>query len=90
MPRIIVKTANVDERLLDGGKILRSQMAALELTPDYSLPFRVGLGKRPAYAPGLYDIDPKSFGLSKYGDLELGRYVDLVPYTETAPSAKKV
>jgi DNA relaxase NicK len=32
MPRIIVKTANVDERLLDGGKILRSQMAALELT----------------------------------------------------------
>lgn len=90
MPRVLVKSAVVDERHLPDGKIIRSQMAALELGPDYALPFRVGIGTRPPYQVGVYDIDPKSFGLSKYGDLELKRFVDLVPYTETAPSKKPV
>lgn len=87
MPRITVKNATVEERRLDSGKIIRSQTAALELGDGYALPFRVGLGTRPVYPVGDYDIDPKSFGLSKYGDLELSRYVDLVPI-KPAASAK--
>lgn len=86
MPRIIVKQARVDERALKDGKILRSQMAELELGDGYGLPFRVGLGTRPCYPVGAYDIDPKCFSLSQYGDLTLSRFVDLVP--SDAPKAK--
>jgi hypothetical protein len=82
MPRIVVKSATVvEDRIENGpnaGKIIRSQTVALELGDGYALPFRVGLGTRPAYSVGAYDIDPKSFGLGKYGDLELKRYVDLL------------
>jgi hypothetical protein len=87
MPVVTVKSAAVEERRLDNGKIIRSQTAGLDLGNGFALPFRVGLGSRPPYQPGEYDIDPKSFGLSKYGDLELGRYVDLVPLS-AKPAAK--
>ena len=53
----------------------------------HPLPFRVGLGSRPPYPPGEYDIDPQSFALSQYGDLILKRYVDLVPLS-AKPVAK--
>ena len=90
MPIVTVKTAAVEERLINGGKIIRSQTAGLELGNGFQLPFRVGLGTRPAYPPGEYDIDPKSFALSQYGDLTLGRYVDLVPIgAKPAPVAGK-
>lgn len=80
MPICIVKSAAVEETLNNkSGKIMRSQTAGLDLGNGFSLPFRVGLGSRPAYQPGEYDIDPKSFALNGYGDLQLGRYVDLVP-----------
>lgn len=79
MPRVIVKSAAVEERQINGGKIIRSQTAGIDLGNDFYLPFRVGLGTRPAYPAGEYDIDPKSFALNAYGDLQLGRYVDLVP-----------
>lgn len=84
MPRILVKNAQVNERNLpgkngNGPSIIRSQMAALDLGNGYELPFRVGLGQRPAYPAGVYDIDPASFQLSDFGDLRLGRYVDLIP-----------
>lgn len=89
MPRISVKSATVvEDRIENGqsaGKIIRSQTAALELGDGYALPFRVGLGTRPAYPVGDYDIDPKSFRLGKYGDLELARYVDLVLVKVVAP-----
>lgn len=88
MPRIIVKTAAVEERRINGkDNPLRSQMAELDLGNGYALPFRVGLGSRPAYAPGEYDIDPQSFALSPYGDLTLRRYVDLVSVTHKPAKA---
>lgn len=90
MPAINVKNAQVEERSINGknGKsIIRSQMAALDLGNGYELPFRIGLGQNAPYQPGLYDIDPKSFGLSDYGDLTLSRYVDLVPLAHK-PAAK--
>lgn len=84
MPICVIKSAAVEEQLNQkSGKIMRSQTAGLELGNGFSLPFRVGLGQRPAYPPGEYDIDPKSFALNQYGDLTLGRYVDLVPLGAT-------
>lgn len=82
MPRVIVKHAQVEERSINaksGPQIIRSQTACLDLGNGYELPFRVGLGKNPAYPAGEYDIDPRSFKLSDYGDLELSRYLDLIP-----------
>ena len=82
MPRIIVKNSQVHEDPIskgqNAGKVIRSQRAELDLGDGYGLPFRVGLGSRPAYPAGEYDIDPRSFALSQYGDLTLGRYVDLL------------
>lgn len=91
MPRCSVKTAQVIEEVNNKtGAILRSQMVGLDLGNGYELPFRVGLGQRPAYKPGEYDIDPNSFALGEYGGLTLKRYVDLVeagPH-RAAPAAK--
>lgn len=89
MPVCIVKTAQVEEKTTGKGTIIRSQTVGLDLGNGFSLPFRVGLGNRPPYQPGEYDIDPKSFALSQYGDLMLNRYVDLVPLgVKPAPTAK--
>lgn len=87
MPVIRVKTPTVEEKNLPGGKIIRSQTVGLDLGNGFELPFRVGLGTRPPYQPGEYDIDPASFGLSQYGDLALNKYVDLVPLSVTKPAA---
>lgn len=89
MPICRVKSPAVDEEHNQKtGTIMRSQMAGLDLGNGYELPFRVGLGQRPAYPVGEYDIDPKSFALGQYGDLTLKRYVDLVPLgVRAAPSA---
>lgn len=83
MPRINVKDTLVHERTFNGkdGKpqIIREQRAALDLGGGYELPFRVGLGSGPVHPVGAYDIDPESFSLGKYGDLELSRFVKLKP-----------
>lgn len=80
MPVCRVKSAAVDEEHNQKtGTIMRSQMVGLDLGNGFELPFRVGLGQRPAYPAGEYDIDPKSFALGNFGDLTLKRYVDLVP-----------
>ena len=84
MPAVVIKSAQVEETVTRKGDIMRSQTAGLDLGNGFELPFRVGLGKNPAYKPGQYDIDPKSFGLSDYGDLVLKRYVDLVPIGASA------
>ena len=78
MPVCRVKSAAVEEQQSKNG-IIRSQTVGLDLGNGFELPFRVGLGQRPPYPPGEYDIDPRSFALSQYGDLQLKRYVDLVP-----------
>ncbi|HEL3777962.1 single-stranded DNA-binding protein [Stenotrophomonas forensis] len=80
MPICRVKSAAVEERHNAAkNTINRSQTVGLDLGNGFELPFRVGLGSRPPYPPGEYDIDPQSFALSQYGDLVLKRYVDLVP-----------
>ncbi|MBA0364668.1 single-stranded DNA-binding protein [Stenotrophomonas maltophilia] len=80
MPVCRVKSAAVEERHnTKTNTINRSQTAGLDLGNGFELPFRVGLGQRPPYPAGEYDIDPQSFALSEYGDLVLKRYVDLVP-----------
>lgn len=80
MPRIVIKSAVVDEEENQKlGRIMRSQYCDLDLGNGHALPFRIGLGQRPAMKPGEYDIDPKSFGLDQYGNLVLKKYVDLVP-----------
>lgn len=82
MPVCVIKTSQVNEEKNNkSGNIMRSQTAGMDLGNGYHLPFRVGLGQRPAYAPGEYDIDPESFGLDNFGGLTLKRYVDLVPLT---------
>jgi len=78
MPNCRVKSAAVEEQQTSRG-IMRSQTVGLDLGNGFELPFRVGLGSRPPYPPGEYDIDPKSFALGAYGDLTLKRFVDLVP-----------
>lgn len=80
MPVIRVKSKAVNEELNNkSGKIMRSQTVGLDLGNGFELPFRVGLGNKPAMSEGEYDIDPASFGLDQYGGLVLKKYVDLVP-----------
>ncbi len=80
MPVIRVKSKIVNEEVNQkSGNIMRSQTVGLDLGNGFELPFRVGLGKKPAMDPGEYDIDPASFGLDQYGGLTLKKYVDLVP-----------
>lgn len=86
MPICRVKAPLVEEKNLPSGKIIRSQMVGLDLGNGFELPFRVGLGTRPPYPAGEYDIDPHSFGLSTYGDLQLAKYVDLVPLVPAKPA----
>lgn len=92
MPRINVKDSLVHERTFNGkdGKpqIIREQRAALDLGGGYELPFRVGLGSGPVHPVGAYDIDPDSFSLGKYGDLELSRFVRLKPLQVAAAASK--
>lgn len=88
MPICRVKSGAVEEQQSKNG-IIRSQTVGLDLGNGFELPFRVGLGQRPAYPPGEYDIDPKSFALSNYGDLTLKRYVDLVPLSIKPAAAAK-
>lgn len=86
MPICRVKSSVVEEVRTKSDSIIRSQTVGLDLGNGFELPFRVGIGSRPPYAPGEYDIDPKSFALSQYGDLTLKRYVDLVPIGASKPA----
>jgi hypothetical protein len=53
MPICRVKSAAVDEqRSQKTNTIMRSQMVGLDLGNGFELPFRVGLGQRPAYPAG--------------------------------------
>lgn len=89
MPTCRVKSAIVDEETNQKtNSIMRSQTAGLDLGNGFELPFRVGLGKRPPYPVGEYDIDPKSFALDQYGGLALKKYVDLVPLPKPHTAAK--
>ncbi|MBV6778850.1 G5P family DNA-binding protein [Xanthomonas euvesicatoria] len=85
MPICRILSAAVEEEVNQKtGEVMRGQIVGLDLGNGHALPFRVGLGKRPAYQPGEYDIDPKAFSIGNYGELTLKRYVDLVPLTPKA------
>ena len=80
MPICRVKSSAVEEQTNQKtGSIMRSQMVALIIGNGYETAFRIGLGNNPPYPPGEYDIKPQSFSLSPYGNLQLNRYIDLVP-----------
>ncbi|MEQ1511615.1 MAG: single-stranded DNA-binding protein [Lysobacteraceae bacterium] len=82
MSNVIVKNANVTEKQINGKSgpaIIRRQMACIDQGDGYEMPFSVGLGQRAPYPPGRYVIDPKSYSVNQYGDLQLNRYVDLLP-----------
>lgn len=91
MPTIRVKEARVDERTFRDkqgrDQIMRTQRAALMLPGGYETAFKVGLGSGPVYPVGDYDLDPDCFALGKYGDLELGRFVKLLPVSKPAAKA---
>ena len=94
MSNVIVKSAQVTEKQVNikgTPGIIRRQMACIDLGNGYELPFSVGLGQRPAYPPGNYTIDPRSYMTNQYGDLQVGRYVDLLPvdHKPALPAAAK-
>lgn len=94
MPRINVKDSNVHERSFNGkdGKpqIIREQRAALDLGDGYELPFRIGLGNGGVYPVGSYDLLPECFSLGRFGDLELSRFLKLMPLQLASRAAAKV
>ena len=79
MPVCKVKSNVVQEQINQKtGAVMRSQMVALDLGNGYETAFRIGLGNNSPYPMGEYDIDPRSFGLNPYGNLQLNRYIDLI------------
>jgi Helix-destabilising protein len=89
MSNVIVKNLEVIEKQVNGKSgpvIIRRQMACIDQGNGYETPFSVGLGQRAPYPPGRYVIDPKSYSVNQYGDLQLNRYVDLIP-AEHKPAA---
>ncbi|MBL8642975.1 MAG: hypothetical protein JNK21_03500 [Rhodospirillaceae bacterium] len=79
--RIVIKSPNVTEKPYerDGVKrVIREQWAFFESEPGIERPFKVSIGQKPAYAPGVYDLAPSSFRVSRFDGLELG-YIDLTP-----------
>jgi Helix-destabilising protein. len=92
MIRVLVKSENVSLRNGTGknGKAysFREQHAALDDGGDFPAPFRLRLEReQPAYKPGLYTFDPKSYRVGQYGDVEL-RFVSLVPLDAKPQAAK--
>ena len=58
----------------------REQTAAVLREGDFPLPFTIGLDEdQPPYGEGFYIIDPKSLQNNKFGGLEFGRRIRLIP-----------
>ncbi|CEF24798.1 single-stranded DNA-binding protein [Xanthomonas citri] len=58
----------------------REQTAAVLREGDFPLPFTIGLDEdQPPYTEGFYLIDPRSCQNNKYGGLEFGRRIRLIP-----------
>ncbi|ATS69023.1 DNA-binding protein [Xanthomonas citri pv. fuscans] len=66
----------------------REQTAAVLREGDFPLPFTIGLDEDQApYGEGFYVIDPKSLQNNKFGGLEFGRRIRLVPDLTAKASA---
>ncbi len=69
----------------------REQKAAVIREGDFPLPFKLTLDddQRP-YIPGIYQISPESLESGKFGGLEFGRRIRLVPdLGDSKPGAGK-
>lgn len=91
MSRVKILDTNVHERSYKdksgSQQILREQRAVLDQGDGYGLPFRIGLGTGPVYPVGNYEIDASCYSLGRFGDLELSRYLKLVPAKSAVVSA---
>lgn len=89
MSRIVLKSNAVDEEVNQkSGQVMRSQTFGLDMMNGHFLPFKIGLGRKPAYEAGEYMLDPRSFALDEYGNLKLKKYVDVLPIKAHAAAVK--
>ena len=93
--RVEVESAKVDER---GGTIkngarageqyhMREQRAFLYTGGKYPKEFRINLGERPAFAPGLYTIAPESFDVGDFDSPVFKREMVLTPLVDSKSKA---
>ena len=83
-----VKTRSFPAREGKPAVNFREQSAAIDRPGEFPLPFTVSLEETQApYPPGEYTIDPGSLQNNKFGGLEFGRRITLVPI-KTAAAAK--
>lgn len=92
--KIIIRSSTVTPREFTskttGTKmVFREQAAAiLKSGEDFPHPFRLGLDESQApYPPGDYQVDPSSFTVGRFDNLEIGRRVVLVPIPVSASPA---
>ena len=95
MNRIIIKSGSAVGRTIpargDRAAItFKEQSAAIECGEDFPKPFKITLADdQPPYPPGDYIVDPSSFQVGKYDNLEVSRRVLLVPLPESLLKAQK-
>lgn len=93
MSKIIVKSATVTPREIttksNTKMVFREQAAAIMKDgEDFPHPFRLTLDDTQApYPAGEYQVDPSSFTVGRFDNLEIGRRVVLVPLIPAAATA---
>jgi len=72
---------NVRQGVKDGKQwTRREQPAYIHNGNAYPARFLINLGDNAQpYPPGLYTLDPRSFSVGQYGDLQIGRTIHLAP-----------
>ncbi|MET4727143.1 hypothetical protein ABIE09_000937 [Lysobacter enzymogenes] len=85
---IIIKSQNSAVRTVprkDGTKMhFNEQSCAIDCGDEFPRPFKINLDdEQKPYPPGTYYVDPSSFEVNKFGSLEMGRRVKLVPLPPT-------
>lgn len=77
---ITQEPVNVREGVKDGKSWKRrEQPAYIHTGHAYPARFLINLGDNAApYAPGTYTLDPRSFAVGQYGDLQMARSIHLV------------
>lgn len=85
---IDVKTRSFPSREGKPAVNFREQSAAIERPGQFPLPFIVSLEETQApYPAGEYTIDPDSLQNNKFGGLEFGRRIVLIPIKNAASKA---
>ncbi len=94
--KIIVRSTTVTPREIttknNTKMVFREQSAAImKAGEDFPHPFRLTLDdQQPPYPAGEYQVDPSTFTVGRFDNLEIGRRVVLVPLVApaAAPAAK--